>query len=974
MDTRQALPCGSSLALPAMNCTILKEIGRGSNAIVYQASYPDLLHADETHTVLIKELFPLHPHSAIYRAEDGSIAHTEDGEELWQQHRRSFEYGNRIHLRQQRRHPALTGQNWNSIATNGTLYTVLAYSGGRSLAAEMKTPETNLRRLVLRMQMLLDALKDFHDEGYLHLDIAPDNILLVGSGRNERVMLIDYNSVHSIGQCRDELDFSMKPGYTAPEIRSGRFESIGPATDLYSVTAVFFRCLTGAALTPVQMIRAVPPDVSDCPALRGSPEPVKIMVRQILFDGLQNLPKRRCGTVEAMQKLMQELFDRIEGLGVTHWALWEAGKKTVTHYFRDNPSFAFIKEDDLFPSDTVTENKERLPTREFIDNLLLPEGENCFLTAPGGMGKTTALLRTVWLYSQHYSPKETAIAYISLHTCAAEDAAFIKDRLLENLRFKAETQNYAEARHRLRELLDQPLQSRETARPLLLLLLDGLNEAQGSTESLLKEIRELASLRGVRILLTSRSGEAPEGFSCATLSPLSEESVAKRLSEKGLLLPESAEIRELLQTPMMLSLFLQSSSAEEKQLTVQSTDELIAIYFRSLVEKALRDLPEDSPVRWQTEAAVYFVLPVIAAALQKKPRLDEEELLQLVGRCYKLFSSRILRRAFPQWIGHSREIRGDTSTAEEWYGLVVHGILWKKLGLLLRTEQDGYQIPHQILCEYLARQDRENLGHIRRRRRLQIRLMSATLLLFAAVCYGIYYGFIREKPYDDTLAEQVLAMANLAYADAAMQYEALNKLLAQTKETPEQYQDFFEQYENHRDIIALTGLTASKNYTGYDPVELINKLLENGDRVSWSGKPVDEEGYLKLLALAAKREEEYDRCVQVLEWAVSHRNERDHYMRYYNEYVTLLQDLLSYDAQITDCLMEEVYQPHERDDSAKKLYQDNALKNRHPDIVAENDIADYSLSKLESLRGDCLKDIMKNGAYLQLFPATEIAE
>ena len=71
MDTRQALLSGTILDLPGMHCMIQKEIGRGANAIVYQASYPDLLHPDETHTVLVKELFPFHPERAIYRAEDG---------------------------------------------------------------------------------------------------------------------------------------------------------------------------------------------------------------------------------------------------------------------------------------------------------------------------------------------------------------------------------------------------------------------------------------------------------------------------------------------------------------------------------------------------------------------------------------------------------------------------------------------------------------------------------------------------------------------------------------------------------------------------------------------------------------------------------------------------------------------------------------------------------------------------------------
>ena len=125
----------------------------------------------------------------------------------------------------------------------------------------------------------------------------------------------------------------------------------------------------------------------------------------------------------------------------------------------------------------------------------------------------------------------------------------------------------------------------------MLLLLDGLNEVQGPTDALWKEIKELSALQGLRILITSRSEETPEGFSCAALSPLSEENVAAHLTEKGLLLPESAKMRELLCTPLMLSLFLRASLAEEKQLTVQSADDLIGAYFHSLAARSAARFP-----------------------------------------------------------------------------------------------------------------------------------------------------------------------------------------------------------------------------------------------------------------------------------------------------------------------------------------------------------------------------------------------
>ena len=85
---------------------------------------------------------------------------------------------------------------------------------------------------------LLDALEAFHMSGYLHLDISPDNVMLVGSGEQERIFLIDYNSARALNAT--ELAYvSCKAGYSAPEVTVPELSQVGFASDLYSVAAVF---------------------------------------------------------------------------------------------------------------------------------------------------------------------------------------------------------------------------------------------------------------------------------------------------------------------------------------------------------------------------------------------------------------------------------------------------------------------------------------------------------------------------------------------------------------------------------------------------------------------------------------------------------------------------------------------------------------------------------------------------------------
>lgn len=112
MDHRIALEPGIVLDFPGMSCKIKREIGRGSNTIVYEGSYADAVSA-LSHRVLIKELFPFDPNGGI-RREGCGIVIGEQAAALWQLHRNSFLRGNDLHLQLLSRSPGLpvTGGSW----------------------------------------------------------------------------------------------------------------------------------------------------------------------------------------------------------------------------------------------------------------------------------------------------------------------------------------------------------------------------------------------------------------------------------------------------------------------------------------------------------------------------------------------------------------------------------------------------------------------------------------------------------------------------------------------------------------------------------------------------------------------------------------------------------------------------------------------------------------------------------------------
>lgn len=137
MDSRKCLENGANLQFPGMNCTIESLVGKGSNAIVYLASYPDQHQPGLYHLILVKELFPYHPGGAIYRDGRDDICCEADGEDTMRLHRISFVRGNEVHLRMQNSRPGDFDLNINTFSCHRTLYTVMGFSGGRSLEDEL---------------------------------------------------------------------------------------------------------------------------------------------------------------------------------------------------------------------------------------------------------------------------------------------------------------------------------------------------------------------------------------------------------------------------------------------------------------------------------------------------------------------------------------------------------------------------------------------------------------------------------------------------------------------------------------------------------------------------------------------------------------------------------------------------------------------------------------------------------------------
>ncbi|MFL6417031.1 MAG: protein kinase domain-containing protein [Bryobacteraceae bacterium] len=258
-------------------------LGQGGFGITY-LSFDLAVHCK----IAVKEYFP----TSFATRQTGSQTVTSSDPES----REHYRYGLEKFSHEAQTLSRLRGQNtvavMDFIEANETGYIVMEYLDGITLAKYLAGQENGrigFEECIRILTPVMDALENVHTAHIIHRDVSPDNIFLCKSGA---VKLIDFGAAREVLRDQRTRLLILKPGYTPWEQYQPEGHT-GPWTDVYSLAATMYRCLTGAA--PPEAPFRLSRDTLASPRDRGIQVPE--MAERTILHGLAVRDKDRYQTL-----------------------------------------------------------------------------------------------------------------------------------------------------------------------------------------------------------------------------------------------------------------------------------------------------------------------------------------------------------------------------------------------------------------------------------------------------------------------------------------------------------------------------------------------------------------------------------------------------------------------------------------------------------------------------------------------------
>lgn len=185
---------------------------------------------------------------------------------------------------------------------DGFLYFTMRLVEGGSLAGRLDQYREDPMALADLIEVLARAVQYANEQGFIHCDLKPSNILIDRDGVPQ---ITDFGLARQASR-DDSITTSGAvlgtPSYMAPEQASGEREAIGPATDVHGLGAILYELLAGRppfrmATTMETVMQAIYCDPIPPRELRPQ---VPRELEHICLKCLEKSPKDRYPTAEAL--------------------------------------------------------------------------------------------------------------------------------------------------------------------------------------------------------------------------------------------------------------------------------------------------------------------------------------------------------------------------------------------------------------------------------------------------------------------------------------------------------------------------------------------------------------------------------------------------------------------------------------------------------------------------------------------------
>jgi serine/threonine protein kinase len=253
------------------NYEILEEIGRGGMGVIYRAR-----QRHSRRIVALKRIVSYHA----------------DSRETLERFRREAEAAAGLD------HPNILAIYEVGQGEDGLPFFSMKYAAGESLQKAAPALRGDTHQCVRLMAKVARAVQYAHDQGILHRDLKPGNILLDARGEP---FISDFGLAKWLDSGTDltrTLTIFGTPGYIAPEQAKGPSAKLTPAADIYSLGAILFDLFTGRPPFLGEHALAVIQQASEKPApkLRSLAPALDRNLETICARCLEREPKARYQT------------------------------------------------------------------------------------------------------------------------------------------------------------------------------------------------------------------------------------------------------------------------------------------------------------------------------------------------------------------------------------------------------------------------------------------------------------------------------------------------------------------------------------------------------------------------------------------------------------------------------------------------------------------------------------------------------